>query len=82
MDRGERSTVCACYPPHARPYPVLSARSYLYAHCCVELDRLAEAEAALLPAEEGLFAVRQKGPTACRALLLAQVRVYGELRLV
>jgi hypothetical protein len=50
------------------------ASRYLYAYCCVELDRLAEAEAALLPVEEGLLAaVRGKGPQACKALLLAQV---------
>jgi hypothetical protein len=39
----------------------------------VELDRLSEAEAALLPAGEGLQVVRDKGPQACKALLLAQV---------
>jgi hypothetical protein len=42
----------------------------------VALDRLSEAEAALLPLDEGLGPVREKGPQApaSRALLLAQVK--------
>lgn len=60
-------------PPVPTPIPTRAFR-YLYAYCCVELDQLAEAEAALLPVEEGLLAaVREKGPQACKALLLAQV---------
>ena len=60
-------------PPIPPTNPTRAPR-YLYAYCCVELDRLAEAEAALLPVEEGLLAaVREKGPQACKALLLAQV---------
>ncbi len=54
-----------------------SPHSYLYACACFQLDRLSEAEAALLPYEEGLKKVLEKGPVATLHLLLAQVGKEG-----
>jgi hypothetical protein len=49
-----------CHLYHGEP-------RYMYAHCCLELDKLVEAEMALL-AE--VPEVREKGPTKCRDMLL------------
>ncbi|KAM3572949.1 hypothetical protein VYU27_005036, partial [Nannochloropsis oceanica] len=50
----------------------LPANRYLYACACFQLDRLSDAEAALLPYEEGLKKVLERGPAATPHLLLAQ----------